>query len=388
MSGANPYNRGLMIQSKVELADLCDKARQSGQVALDTEFVWTRTFWPRLGLIQMGLPDGSSFLIDGLQESALPVMKDLLEDDGVVKILHDAPQDLTILRRATGGISRNVFDSRLAAGFAGFENTLSLNALLKEFLDIELPKTETRTNWTKRPLSEKQIEYALDDVKYLFKLRESLETLIDEKCNREAFNEERRVVEDPSVTDDRDPQDAWSRIKPASRLSPLECAVLRELAAWRENEARELDCPRNTVVDEKLLVELARQQPDTTRDLIKWSREHKETISKYGRQILDAVAAGRAVEESERPTPPDGLPGRQTSAVEKVVDACLKLRETRAQETGIAAGLMATKGEIQRLVIDGTAAQGEHHRLLNGWRLKTLGRPMMDLLTSQSGATG
>ncbi len=159
------------IQNEADLDTLVHLARKTDAVALDTEFVWERTYYPQLGLIQIALSDEDCYLIDPLAIKNLQPLGKLLSDRGVIKILHDAPQDLTILQRATGATPQNIFDTRLAAGFSNLSATLSLVNLVQELLDITLSKEETRTNWLQRPLSDEQTRYALDDVRYLRAIR-------------------------------------------------------------------------------------------------------------------------------------------------------------------------------------------------------------------------
>jgi len=151
-----------MISSEKEFITLIDRALNTDRVALDTEFVWERTYYPRLGLIQLALSDEDCFLIDPLAIKDLTPLGKLLNDAKVVKILHDAPQDLTILSRVTGAVPQNIFDTRISAGFSGLSSTISLADLISVLLDINLAKTETRTNWLKRPLDPSQIDYALE----------------------------------------------------------------------------------------------------------------------------------------------------------------------------------------------------------------------------------
>ena len=167
-----------MITSQQQLQALIVRARATDTVAIDTEFVWERTYYPRLGLIQLALSDEDCFLIDPCALTDLSPLGELLADPAVVKIFHDAPQDLIILHQATGAVPQNIFDSRLAGGFAGLSAALSLGNLIKELLDIDLAKTGTHTNWLRRPLNPKQIDYAIDDVRYLQAARVLLLTRI------------------------------------------------------------------------------------------------------------------------------------------------------------------------------------------------------------------
>ena len=162
-----------MIDTASGLRSLVDRARKTGVVALDTEFVWERTYYPQLGLVQVGLSDDDCSLVDAAALDLTP-LGEILEDPAIVKILHDAQQDLSLLRRATGSAARNVFDTQLAAGFVGLSATASLQDLVQALFDVTLPKTATRTDWLRRPLSDEQVDYALDDVRYLPEAREIL----------------------------------------------------------------------------------------------------------------------------------------------------------------------------------------------------------------------
>ena len=169
-----------MIESIDELAAVCREAEAAGLVGLDTEFVWERTYYPQLGVVQLSIDQDRCYLVDTVVLDAFEPLGALLGNGQVVKILHDAPQDLTIMKRLTGVSPRNIFDTRVAAGFVGYRASLSLQDLTKYLLNLSLEKTETRTDWLKRPLSDKQVKYALDDVRWLPAIREK--TL--ERANR------------------------------------------------------------------------------------------------------------------------------------------------------------------------------------------------------------
>ena len=160
----------LIIRTTPELEEACARARAAGTVALDTEFVWTRTYRPRLGLVQIGTPS-ECWGLDCLQGLNPAALGELIADGSVVKILHDAHQDLEILWHYTGAKPQNVFDTRCAAGFAGFASTIGLQKLLQDAVGVGLAKTETCTDWTQRPLTDAQVRYALDDVRYLARER-------------------------------------------------------------------------------------------------------------------------------------------------------------------------------------------------------------------------
>ncbi|MFB3132499.1 MAG: ribonuclease D, partial [Rhodothermales bacterium] len=188
-----------MIATPQALEALIARALEAECVALDTEFVWERTYYPQLGLVQVGFAEDDSALIDTVACRDLAPLGRLLAAPEVVKILHDAPQDLTILRRITGSSPKNIFDTRRAAGFVGLSATLSLGDLLREILGVALPKTETRTNWLRRPLSAEQHAYAHSDVRYLPAARAELLARLRQRHRETWFYEEMNAYDDPAL---------------------------------------------------------------------------------------------------------------------------------------------------------------------------------------------
>ena len=223
-----------MISSTPALQDCLQHARTHGAVAIDTEFVWDETYYPGLGLVQLGISPDAAWLIDAPALADPAPVGALLADPGIIKVLHDARQDLCILKDWSGGAPRTIFDTRLAAGFCGYSSQLSLQALLREVLGVELEKSETRTNWLRRPLSARQIAYALDDVRHMLELRDRLLALAGEAGTLAWLKEEMQGLDDPALYQARPPAETWARVKDAGRLNAQGLAVLCELAALRE----------------------------------------------------------------------------------------------------------------------------------------------------------
>ena len=243
-----------MIDSEQGLAERLGEARRLGHTAIDVEMVWERTFYPALGVIQLGFSRDACHLVDAVAlEGRFEPLAELLSGPAV-KILHDALQDLTVLRMATGASPRSIFDTRIAAGFAGLAHTISLRDLLRELFGVELEKTETRTDWLRRPLSPTQTGYAEDDVRYLVEAREELLRRARAAGVEDWLQEEMAGLDDPALYEERDPREAFRRVKGYGKLDRRQLAVLRELAAWREEAARDLDRPRGQVASDKLLL--------------------------------------------------------------------------------------------------------------------------------------
>ncbi len=367
-----------MIQTSGPLRDLVGRLAGEPCVALDTEFVWERTFYARLGLVQLGLEDGSCFLIDTVAVTDLSPLGESLANPGLVKILHDAPQDLMILRRATGAPARNVFDTRLAAGFAGLTCETSLQRLLADLLDVQLPKGHTRADWMARPLSAEQLDYAVDDVLYLPRVAALLRDRAREAGVEAWLDEELGSIHEDALYDERAPEEAYLRIRAAPFLPPRQQAVLAELAAWREREARAADRPRKHVADDPELVAVAKGLPRQEVDFPKCRELEVRTAHRYGGHLLAAVERGLARPETDLPALQPG-PDERHVGRERVASVGEAIR-LAAEAFRIDPRVVSTKSDILLLLAEGATARPENHRLLSGWRARLLGDSLNSIL--------
>ncbi len=364
-----PYQ---MIDSAESFRAMLARLEGESVLALDTEFVWDRTYYARLGLIQIGLSDGASFLIDPLAIGDLSPLGKFLEDSCKTKILHDAPQDLMILRRATGATARNVFDTRLAAGFAGLISTLSLGNLLSEVLDVHLAKAHTRADWMARPLTPEELEYAADDVRYLPQVATLLRSRAREAGVEAWLNEELVPLDGSDVYEEKDFRDAYLRIRAAASLAPRNLAVLRELAAWREQAARAADRPRRWLLEDGELVSMSTELPGRVCEL----RLSPQTVHLYGEALLEAIQRALALPEGEWPAPVF-QPSRDP-AFRKSVDAAMEQIASCAAECKIDPQLVCSKNEWARWVQEDSLAKAGENPLSRGWRSEFLKRAGLD----------
>lgn len=367
-----------MIETPLALQELVHQLTDAPCVAVDTEFVWERTFYARLGLIQLGTQEGTCFLIDTVALPDLSLLGKVFADPRIEKILHDAPQDLMILRRATGAIPQNIFDTRLAAGFAGLSSEISLQNLLASLIDIQLPKGHTRTDWMARPLSADQLDYAADDVRYLPRIATLLREAARAAGVESWLNEELKLLNEPALTEERSPLDAYRRIRAASRLGPRNLAVLRELAAWREQEAKTVDLPRQHVAEDSELLSIANVLPTQPADFEKCRDLGRRTEQRYSEPLLAAVQRGLALSESEYPSLPT-IPDERKVGKERITAAAESIRKT-AEAKRVDTRLVSTKNDILMLLHEGRQALPENHRLLRGWRAELLGASLASLL--------
>lgn len=362
------------IDSLPALREMTQALAKCRAVALDTEFLWERTYYPVLGLLQVADDTGACWLVDPIAIGDISPLAPIMEADSIVKVLHDAGQDLMIIGRATGVAARNVFDTRLAAGFAGLPSTLSLQRLVAEIVGIPLPKDETRSDWTRRPLRPEQLEYAANDVAYLLEIRDSLISRCADDEVRSWLAEEMSLNVSASDTLSRNPRDSWLRVGHHASLDLRHQAVLRELAAWREECARSRDIPRARWIADDALLELARIAPSDVAALSAirgvprtWSRDNRAAI------VLRLVERAMALPNSRLPRnpPPPALDRdtlrRRTSEMRAFIDA-------RAKARGIDPAVVASRADIESLVVAREESRDTSgHPLCSGWRKALLG---------------
>ncbi len=354
-----------LITTAKGLEAVAERLLNGDSVAVDTEFFWERTYYPVLGLVQLATIDGC-WLVDAVALGDLRALGPVLAAEGVTKLLHDAPQDLGILARATGALPRTVFDTRVAAGFAGFSSTGSLQALLRDALGVELAKAETRSDWLRRPLSEGQLRYAAEDVLHLIPLRAALLA----RCSgtvRVWMAEELASLNDATLYGDRDPRQMYQRVKGGSRLDPRQLAVLREVAAWREEEARQRDWPRGHVLPDALLVALALVCPR--------GREALAAVQDFPRRMPDdvtdallaAVARAWALPEEACPQPAGfGLDERR--ALKAPSDRLLAGIRAACEPHGVDPALVASRADVENFLQARQNGASAEHPLVRGWR--------------------
>ena len=365
-----------LIDTVSALDDLVARARGLEAVALDTEFVWERTYYPGLGLVQVGLGGDDIALLDTTAIPDLSALGALLEDAGVQKVLHDAAQDLQILARATGSRPVNAFDTQRAAGLVGLSATLSLQDLVEWAAGVRLDKGETRSDWLRRPLSDSQLHYAALDVRYLLDARRKILGEAERLGRAGWVASEMERYDEHSLYEEADPDDAVDRVKGRGlgRMSGRQRAVLRAVAAWREREARALDRTRRMVLPDDALVAVAERGPRTEDDLRKMKLTDRQ-VGRYGRGLLDAVEAGVAAEPERvarrgRPGPDDHRRAARLLVAQGFLAG-------RCEREGVDSVLVATKSQLADIVEAGPDAVAEAYP---GWRYDFVGRDLEALL--------
>jgi ribonuclease D len=360
-----------MIETTEQLRKIVQRASSIDAVGLDTEFVWERTYFPRLGLIQLALSKDDCFLIDPLAIKDLSPFGELLANKTVVKIFHDGIQDLAILQRATGAEPCNIFDTRLAAGFAGLSSTLSLLVLVENMLGITLNKTQTRTNWLKRPLSSSQLQYGLDDVRYLRVVRRKLLAQIKPEPGKWLDKELQKFDQSSSYTG-LDDSLRYTKIKGANRLNRQSIAILCKLADWREKEARQQNKPRGHIIRDDILLNIARQQQSDLSSLQDIEGISVSSANRY-RSDLEKIIL-KVLSQPEETYPEVFYQKRLNKREEVLLRKLQKWIHKQGEFYGVDPALLGNKAELKGLIQKATAPA----RQKEGWRKEFLAEYIPD----------
>lgn len=361
-----------LITDSAALEALCGRLAKADFVTVDTEFMRETTYWAKLCLVQVAGPD-EAYCIDPLADGInLKPLYDLLANPQVLKVFHAGRQDLEIFYTATTTVPTPVFDSQVAAMVCGFGDQVGYETLVAKLAGANLDKSQRFTDWSQRPLSDRQIKYALGDVTYLRKVYTELSRMLDSSGRRAWLEEEVAVLTDPA-TYRVEPRDVWQRIRARTRSRRLLC-VLRELAAWRELTAQAMNMPRQRVAKDDALLELAANMPVTVDD-IKRTRLAKPLASgKYVEGVLAAVAKGRAVPENECPVV-ERDNGWEAAASRGVVELLKLLLKARSETHHVAQRLIATSDDVEAIALSDTAEVPALH----GWRRELFGEDALKL---------
>jgi ribonuclease D len=356
-----------MITDTQALSEFCLRVRTADYITVDTEFMREKTYWPILCLVQIAGPDEAD-CIDALADGIdLTPLYDLMADDSILKVFHAARQDLEIFFHQAGQVPHPVFDTQVAAMVCGFGDSVGYEALITELVKARIDKGSRFTDWTLRPLSERQIDYALADVTHLRPAYEKLAAMLHDNERESWLEEEMAALESPD-TYNGNPSEAYRRIKARNTTARM-LAVLRELAAWRESEAQRRNVPRNRVLRDESLVEIAHHTPKSADQLARTrGLGDKLAHGNYGQHILEAIKKGQALPDNECPKPvrkqklPKGLG--------PVTDLLKVLLKMKSEDSDVAGKLLASAADIELIAAFGEDADV---RAMKGWRRDVFG---------------
>lgn len=357
------------VTTSAELLHALDRLRDADFVALDTEFMRESTYFPKLCLVQLATPapggGAECALIDPLAVPDLQPLWDFLNDRGRIKVLHAARQDLEVLSVAMRvALNGPIFDTQIAAALLGHPAQIGYGALVAERLGQQLEKGHTRTDWSRRPLSPEQVQYAEDDVRYLVPLYQNLRDALEEAGRTQWLSEETRELESPALHR-TEPEAAWKRLKGLDRLRPEQRATAKLLAHWREEMAIKHDKPRGWILADDALREIAERLPGKVEDLENIRTVPAGVARRRGEELLALIARGREQGASE---PASFIPPRPEPQQVAMVTKLMNLARATAEELKISPEILATRRDVEQLVFSRRTDQ-----LSTGWRKDVIG---------------
>ena len=335
-------------------------------IGVDTEFMREKTFFAELCLVQVSTED-SIYCVDPLIDSGMPLFWDTVMESGWV--VHSARQDIEVIYQAAERMPKHLFDTQIAAGLLGFQPQMGYANLVSELFGVDIPKTHTRADWSKRPLADHLLQYAAEDVEYLLPARKFLLEALDKKGRLAWAEEDSRQLLNPALYT-IDPELAINRLKGAKKLHGRHRAAAARLAAWRESQALRANRPRQWIAKDSALVQLARSLPESIKALQEVEDMPAGLVRRSGNHLLEVIAASDKDDSGYRPPP---APGEAQKALLKTMQ---KKVADCAEDLGLAAETVASKKELSAIILGGN----RDSRIFGGWRSEVIGDSLLQML--------
>jgi ribonuclease D len=360
----------IWIDRNHELPALARELEPHAWIGVDTEFLRERTFFPKLCLLQLSAGT-QIWCVDTLRAGSLEALVPALTAAATRKVIHAARQDLEAFYLTTKRVISPVFDTQIAAACTGLKPQVGYAELVKTLLDVTLTKGQTRTDWSKRPLTRAQLEYAADDVLYLGEIAALLGARLRELKREHWVLEDCLALEDPRLYD-ADPNQAWARLRGLAQLSPAPRARAKVIAMWRERSARERDLPRSWIISDAAIFSIAHANPATPQALGALQSTSPALNEAFAAALLDELRGAPAAEMTDQEPGQDSRPTPQQKAL---IERLVKTVDARATELGVSAEVLAPRGELKALAM----GQRQAHSL-TGWRREEIGTRLLEHL--------
>lgn len=360
------------LTQQSELDDFLEHASKSDVLAIDTEFIREKTYWPNLCLLQMATAERVA-LVDPFEITDLSSLKEIFANENVMKVFHAASQDLEIFHHEIGVLPRPIFDTQIAAALLGTNTQSGLGNTINAFLGVNIKKAESFTDWSLRPLTPSQLKYAAEDVIYLPQLYYTMKAKLESLGRLDWLSEDFAELSDPSHFE-RDPYERYVRLKRSNQLKPKQLGAAREVAAWREIEAAKRNIPRKWLMTDEQIVEACRRNTQKIDDLfmIRGVRGHLSTHD--ARKVCELVKYGMSLPDEELPQ--GDRPGVNEQNVDSAVDLMEAVVRVRAKEEGIAMQTLATRSQLT----DVARGHFDDTVVMKGWRRTMIGDDLLALL--------
>ena len=363
------------IDTPAQLAQLCEQIKKESWVALDTEFLREKTYYPKFCLLQIATPEWVA-CVDPIALPNLEILFDVLYDPAIVKVFHSCRQDLEIFFQSTGKLPSPIFDTQIAAPLLGFQDNPGYAMLVSSLLSINLNKAHTRADWSKRPLTEAELEYAADDVIYLCQIYQIMVKKLTDLGRINWLKHDFAELTNPELYK-VDPDKAWFRIKGKNKLTGKQLSIIQTLAQWREKTAQAEDRPKSWLLRDELLFDLAKLQPESVQELANVRGINERSVNRYGRELCQLITAAK-----NRPPLPlneKDRSAKKTQQEEAILDILTALVRIRAEENALNPSILATRKDLEELLF----SLSDESPLLHGWRYTMAGKELVGLLKGQ-----
>jgi ribonuclease D len=363
------------INTPEQLATLCEQIKIEPWLALDTEFLREKTYYPKFCLLQIATPKWVA-CVDPIALPSLDILFEVLYCPSIVKVFHSCRQDLEIFFQLTGKLPEPLFDTQIAAPLLGFQENPGYAMLVSSLLNVNLNKAHTRADWSKRPLIEAEIQYAADDVIYLCKIYQMMLQKLAELGRTDWLDRDFAELTNPDLYQVK-PEQAWLKIKGKNKLTGKQLSIVQALAEWREKTAQSEDRPKSWLLRDELLFDMAKLQPETIGELAMVRGINERSVNRYGAELCQLIT--EAKNRSPIALNEKGRPAKKTQQQEAILDILTALVRIRAEENSLNPMILATRKDLEVLLFD----DDNECPLLHGWRFKMAGRELIGLLKGQ-----
>ena len=362
----------MLIDDDSQLKAFVKRCCTSPYMAIDTEFLREKTYYARLCLIQVAI-EGEVAIIDPFAIKDITLLNDALTSSDVVKIFHASSQDIEILYHETGVVPRPVFDTQVAAALLGKSQQASYSSLVSSYCSVNLPKKDSFTDWSQRPLKDSQIRYAADDVVYLPQIYYDMVEVLNEKNRLHWLDEAFEEISSPEKYEIK-PEERYRKLRRVNQLNARQMAAAREFAAWRELKAQKINVPRKWIVSDEQIVEACRREARTIDELFMVRGMRESLRAEDARQAVACIKKGLSCPKEQLPQVHEKPKNEHN--VDIVVDLMNAVVHLRARENHIASQTLAPQAELMKLA----RGHDDECELLKGWRYKVIGKELKELL--------
>ncbi len=363
------------INTPEQLPKLCEQIQQASWIALDTEFLREKTYYPKFCLLQIATLDWVA-CVDPIALPNLDTLFAAIYNPAIVKVFHSCRQDLEIFFQITGKLPEPIFDTQIAAPLLGFQDNPGYAMLVSSLLNVNLTKAHTRADWSKRPLTADEIDYAADDVIYLCQIYQIMTQKLTELGRIDWLKQDFAELTNADHYEVK-PEKAWLRIKGQNKLTGKQLSIIQTVAEWREKTAQAEDRPKNWLLRDELLFDLAKLQPEAINELAGVRGISERAVQRYGKELCQLITDAK-----NRPPIPLTLkdrPAKKTQQQEAILDILTALVRIRAEENELNPAILASRKDLEALLFNGD----DQCPLLHGWRFAMAGRELVGLLKGE-----